>query len=110
MKHFKNGKLLIKFFLLTLDNNSNNDVATISLTHCLHSPLGIDFRIRYCAQILNLIVQDGLPTIFYSISKIRNIIPNINSYQARHELYFKCCKHLQKTKNKNQKKKKKKKY
>ena len=59
----------------------------------LHGTL---FWICCCAQILNIIVQDGLSNLPSSVEKIKDIAPNINSSQARYELYIKCCMELKK--------------
>ena len=61
----------------------------------LHGTL---FWICCCAHILNIIVQDGLSKLSSSVEKIKDIACNINSSQARYELYIKCCMEL-KTKN-----------
>ena len=57
----------------------------------LHGTL---FWICCCAHILNIIVQDGLSKLSSSVEKIKDIACNINSSQARYELYIKCCMEL----------------
>ena len=45
-----------------------------------------------CAHILNLIVKDRLNQVDSTLEKIRDIAYNINCSQAKHELFFYCCK------------------
>ena len=92
-----------KIFTITLDNASNNDAAIQRLNrfwqikdnhaklfhvHC-HAKL---FHVHCCAHILNLIVKDGLKQVDNTLEKIRDIAYNINSSQAKYELFFYCCK------------------
>ena len=67
----------------------------------LNLPLHGTFIISCCAHILNIIVQDGISNLSSSVEKIKDIVRNINSSQARYKLYIKCCMEL---KNKKQKK------
>ena len=55
---------------------------------------GTLFWIHCCAHILNIIVQDGLSNLSSPVEKTKDISPNINSSQARYELYIKCCMEL----------------
>ena len=88
-----------KIFSITLDNATNNDIAEMFLKEKLSLPLhGTLFRIRCCAHILNIIVQDGLSNLSSSVEKIKDIVRNINSSQARYELYIKCCMELKRNK------------
>ena len=41
-----------------------------------------------CIYIKNIIVQDGLSNLSSLIEKIKDIAPNIDSSQARYELYI----------------------
>ena len=58
------------------------------------------FHVRCCAHILNLIVKDGLKQVDSTLEKIRDIAYNINCSQAKHELFFYCCK-IENMKRKN---------
>ena len=83
-----------KIFTITLDNASNNNVAIQILKRFWqindnHAKL---FHVRCCAHILNLIVKDGLKQVDSTLEKIRDIAYNINCFQAKHELFFYCCK------------------
>ena len=81
-----------KIFSISLDNATNNDVAERYLKVFLAPPLdGKLFRIRCCAHILNLIVQVGLQQLAPSISRIRNVVLNINSNPSKWQLYKECC-------------------
>lgn len=86
-----------KIFSITSDNATNNDVAEKSLKGLLDVPVGSVlhdvFHVRCCAHILNLVVQDGLSLLSFSVEKIKNIVRNINSSVHRYELYKKCLKH-----------------
>ena len=84
-----------KIFTITLDNAYNND-ETIQILKRFwqikkdHAKL---FHVRCCAHILNLIVKDGLKQVDGTLEKkIRDIAYNINCSQAKHELFFYCCK------------------
>ena len=50
------------------------------------------FHVNCCEHILNLIVKDGLKQVDSALEKIRDIAYNINCSQAKHELFFDCCK------------------
>ena len=83
-----------KIFTITLDNASNNDVAIQRLKRFWqkkddHAKL---FHVRCCVHILNLIVRDELKQVDSTLEKIRDIAYNINCFQAKHELFFDCCK------------------
>ena len=83
-----------KIFTLTLDNASINDVAIQRLKIFWqikedHAKL---FHVRCCAHILNLIKKDGLNQVDSTLEKIRDIAYSINSSQAKHKLFFDCCK------------------
>ena len=83
-----------KIFTITLDNTSNNDAAIQRLKKFWqikddHAKL---FHVRCCAHILNLIVKDELKQVDSTLKKIRDIAYNINCSQAKHELFFYCCK------------------
>ena len=82
-----------KIFTITLDNASNNDAAIQRFKKFWqikedHAKL---FNV-VCAHILNLIVKDGLKRVDSTLEKIRDIAYNINCSQAKHELFFYCCK------------------
>ena len=85
-----------KILTITLDNAANNDAAIHRLKRYWqveedHAKI---FHVRCCAHILNLIVKDGLKNIDSILEKIRGIAYSINSSQAKHELFFYCCKML----------------
>ena len=93
-----------KIFTITLDNASNNDAAIQRLKRFWqikedHAKL---FHVRCCAHILNLIVKDGLKQVDGTLEKIRDIAYSINCSQAKHELFFYCCKiaNMKRKKNK----------
>ena len=91
-----------KIFTITLDNVSNNDATIQRLKRFWqikedHAKL---FHVRCCAHILNLIVKDGLKQVDSTLEKIRDIAYNINCSQAKHELFFYCCK-IENMKRKN---------
>ena len=83
-----------KIFTITLDNASNNDTTIQRLKRFWqikedHVKL---FHVCCCAHILNLIVKDRLKQVDSTLEKIRDIAYNINYSQAKHELFFYCCK------------------
>ena len=83
-----------KIFTITLDNAYNNDEVIQRLKNSWqikkdHAKL---FHVRCRAHILNLIVKDGLKQVDGTLEKIRDIAYNINCSQAKHELFFYCCK------------------
>ena len=83
-----------KIFTITLDNASNNDVAIQRLKRFwqIKDDRVKLFHVRCYAHILNLIVKDGLKQVDSTLEKIRDIAYNINCSQAKHELFFDCCK------------------
>ena len=83
-----------KMFTITLDNASNNDVAIQRLKRFwqIKEDRAKLFYVRYCAHILNLIVKDGLKQVDSTLEKNKDITYNINCSQAKHELFFYCCK------------------
>ena len=83
-----------KIFTIALYNASNNDVAIQRLKIFWqikngHAKL---FHVRCCVHILNLIVKDVLKQVGSTLEKNRDIAYNINCSQAKHELFFDCCK------------------
>ena len=83
-----------KIFTITLDNASNYDAAIQRLKKIwqIKKDDAKLFHVRCCAHILNLIVKDGLKQVDSTLEKIRDIAYNINCSQAKHELFFYCCK------------------
>ncbi|KAL5576694.1 hypothetical protein UlMin_018393 [Ulmus minor] len=79
-----------KIFGITLDNASANDVSVEELRVDLNSKgllvcRGNFFHLRCCANILNLIVQDGLKEIESSIEKIRESVKYVKGSQVRRQ-------------------------
>ena len=77
-----------KIFSLTLDNASSNDVSVELLKTQLNIKKallcdGEFFHLRYCAHILNLVVQNGLKDIDYVIQKVRESIKYVKKSQTR---------------------------
>ena len=73
-----------------MDNATNNGMTGKYLKHCLHLPFYKKlFRVRCCAHILNLIVEDVLQILYESVEKIRTIVCNMNSSRASYEIYKK---------------------
>ena len=53
--------------------------------------MGPEFmHMRYCAHILNLIVQSGLKSIHESIAKVRNAVQYVRASPARFEKFQEC--------------------
>ena len=86
-----------KIFTITLDNATSNDVSVDSLQMQLNLdgllPLrGEFFHLRCCAHILNLVVQDGLKKIDYSVEKIRDTVKYVKASQMRRQKFLECVK------------------
>lgn len=79
-----------KIFTVTVDNASSNDNMQGVLKRQLKKDLvcgGEYFHIRCAANILNLIVQDGLAVISDALEKIRESVKFVKVTQSR-ELLF----------------------
>ncbi|KAM0856292.1 hypothetical protein ACQ4PT_049217 [Festuca glaucescens] len=75
-----------KLFTITLDNAANNTGAVKNFLETQDHGLmleGIDFHVRCCAHILNLIVQDGTKHIHGSVENIRDLFRHVNSSGGR---------------------------
>ncbi|CAM9002576.1 unnamed protein product [Rhodiola kirilowii] len=85
-----------KFFSLTLDNASSNDVLVSQLgSRLMLSSINKQLLLVRCTcHILNLIVQDGLAILAPSIEKITTIVRSMNSSIKRHEVWLKSCAEL----------------
>jgi len=69
-----------KMFTITLDNASNNNTACDLLQESAKSDLlfgGQHLRVRCCAHILNLLVQDGMTIADATLEMIRDLIRHI---------------------------------
>jgi hypothetical protein len=82
-----------KGFTITLDNASSNDVCVGLLRNQLNMKKallceGEFFHIRYCAYILNLIVQDGLKNIDSAFQKIRDSVKYVRGSQMRKQNFL----------------------
>ncbi|KAF7821847.1 zinc finger BED domain-containing protein RICESLEEPER 2-like [Senna tora] len=90
-----------KISTLTLDNCTTNDVMVDLL--CDRIPTssfilgGSLLYMRCCAHILNLIVKDGLSTIYDSIEKIRQSVAYWVAIPKREEKFEETCRQLGKT-------------
>jgi len=83
-----------KVFFITLDNVFANDLCVVYLKPKLNMKKAIPcegelFRMRCCAHILNLIVQDGLKEITDAIQKIRDSVKYFRGSQMRKQNFFK---------------------
>ncbi|XP_022871746.1 zinc finger BED domain-containing protein RICESLEEPER 2-like [Olea europaea var. sylvestris] len=86
-----------KFFTITVDNASSNDVAIAYLKRKLIA-WGSDgcvldgryLHFRCCAHIINLIVCEGLREVHDSIVNIRNAIKYVKSSPVRNEKLKEC--------------------
>ena len=81
------GALRIKFFCVTLDNASSNDISVEMLRSQLKNKKelvcnGEFFHLHCCAHILNLVVQDGFKEIDV-VQKIRESIKYVRGSQGR---------------------------
>lgn len=86
-----------KIFTITLDNATSNDVSVVSLQTQLNldgllPSNGEFFHLRCCAHILNLIVQDGLKRIDYSVENIRDTVKYVKASQMRKQKFIECVK------------------
>jgi hypothetical protein len=75
-----------KMFTITLDNASNNKTACDLLQESGKSNMLFDgqhLRVRCCAHILNILVQDGLTIADATIEIIQDLIRHINSSPRR---------------------------
>lgn len=82
-------------FSITLDNASRNEafVNTLKAQLKLRNALlnkGEFFHIRCCADILNLIVQEGFKEMDESVVKIRESVKYIKGSQGRKEKFKEC--------------------
>jgi hypothetical protein len=85
--------LRIRFFSVTLDNASSNDVSVDMLRTQLNIKKALVcqgdlFHLRCCAHILNLIIQDGLKEIDGVVQKIRECIKYVKGSQGRKVKFF----------------------
>lgn len=81
-----------KFFSITLDNASNNNVVAKLLKLHLHPILDEKlFHIRCVCHIMNIIIQDGLKVIESYIGKVRDAIKYILSSRARKQEFKSLC-------------------
>ena len=83
------------FFSLTLDNASANDNMQDILKEklSLQDSLLCDdqfFHVRYCAYILNLIVQEGLKVVGGALDKIRESIKYVKASEGRMKSFHEC--------------------
>ena len=86
------NKRIILFKIINTSHSGKN-IATLINDEIID--LGIRdklFHVRCCEHILNLIVKYGLKQVDSTLEKIRDIAYNINCSQAKHELFFYCCK------------------
>ena len=84
-----------RLFTITAENTSSNDVAIDYVkkkTKERYSSIlsGEFMHMRYCAHILNLIVQNGLKSIHESIAKVRNAVRYLRVSPARFEKFQEC--------------------
>jgi hypothetical protein len=82
-----------KVFTITLNNASSNDVCVGLLRNQLNMKKtllceGEFFHIHCCAQILNLIVQDGLKEIDSALQKIRDSVKYVRGSQLRKQNFL----------------------
>jgi hypothetical protein len=82
-----------KVFSITLDNAFFNDVSVGLLKHQLNIKKtliceGEFFHIRYCAHILNLIVQDSLKEIDSALQKIRDSVKYVRGSQLKRQNFL----------------------
>ena len=87
-----------KLSTLTVDNCSTND-AMIERVFDRISPSsfilrGTLFHMRCCAHIINLIVRDGMSTIYASIEKIRESVVYWVATPKREEKFVETCRQL----------------
>uniref|UniRef100_A0ACD5W6V4 Uncharacterized protein n=1 Tax=Avena sativa TaxID=4498 RepID=A0ACD5W6V4_AVESA len=75
-----------KLFTITLDNAANNTGAVNNFLETQDHGLmleGVDFHVRCCAHILNIVAQDGTQHIDVSVEKIRDLFRHVNSSGGR---------------------------
>ena len=82
-----------KVFSVTLDNASSNDTSVDMLRTQLNIKKALVcqgdlFHLRCCADILNLIVQDGLKEIDGVVQKIHECIKYVKGSQGRKVKFF----------------------
>jgi hypothetical protein len=80
-------------FSITLDNASANDLCVVNLKPKLNMKKALPcdgelFHMRFCAHILNLIVQDGLKEITGAIQKIRDSVKYFRGSQMRKQSFL----------------------
>jgi len=80
---------------MTLDNASNNDVIQNTLKSQLLLQNGLIyggelFRVRCCAHILNLIVQEGLKVFGDALDQVRNNIKYVRGSESRMVKFKQC--------------------
>jgi len=88
-----------KIFSTTLDNASNNDVLVKTLKSQLvfqNSLIcgGEFFHVRYCAHILNLIVQERLKVLGDALDQIRESIKYVRGFEGRMIKFKECLQHI----------------
>ncbi|XP_060675775.1 zinc finger BED domain-containing protein RICESLEEPER 2-like [Ziziphus jujuba] len=88
-----------KLFSLTLDNASANDVSVDMLVTQLQLKGAVVcdgdyFHLRYCAHIINLVIQNGLKDIDNVVHKIRESIKYVRGLQVRKQKFLECVKLL----------------
>ena len=92
MEELEKWGIVQKVLSISLENATYNDVVEEYLQMRLDLPLNSRlFRVRCCAHILNLIVQDGLHHFSTSIEKIKVMVCNINTHLAKYEIFRNCC-------------------
>ncbi|KAK7310074.1 hypothetical protein RJT34_07302 [Clitoria ternatea] len=80
---------------ITVDNASSNDVAVSYLRNRIRNMGGLVmdgqfFHMRCCAHILNLVVNDGLKDMHYSITNVRAAVRFVRSSPQRLALFKDC--------------------
>ncbi|KAG5116840.1 hypothetical protein JHK84_042953 [Glycine max] len=99
------GWLIGRVFSITVDNVSSNDVAISYLKSGIEdwntNPLKEEqLHVRYCAHILNLVVNDGLKEYHSSIRKIRNVVKYVRAspdHMDRFKIFIKEAKLVEKS-------------
>lgn len=80
---------------LTVDNASNNDVATSTLRSKLNmrKKLVLDgefLHVRCFAHVINLIIRDGMKEVDESIIRIHECVKYVKGSPSRFQLFRKC--------------------
>ncbi|KAL5824836.1 hypothetical protein ACOSQ3_020899 [Xanthoceras sorbifolium] len=86
-----------KVFTITMDNASSNNTTILYIKRKLNSWKadgaildGKYLHLRYCAYIVNLIVNDGLKEMNDSVAAIRNAAKFVKSSPSRFDKFKKC--------------------